>query len=1061
MSWQIKLLGVLQIENEAGEISDVMKSNKGSALLAYLLVTNAAQPRELLADLLWDATSTKQSLQNLRALLTRLRKWLPELEVTRKQVRFPAETAISLDYYSLLAGLDSDDAEQISAALVLYRGDLLEGFYLEDAPRFNEWLLLTREKFRQRVIGAFRQLCGQYQAQNDWVKGVTVAQRWLALDELDEEALRQLLQLLAASGQINVALQQYEVSRQRLWEELGVEPMDETRQLVTQIEAFKETHGGGVAWNTVVGLPTRPSASDELPEPDNLPSHAYVPYQRNRDFVGRRDTLLEIGQALLPEEGDAGQRAVAITGMGGLGKTQLAVEFCYRYGRFFPGGVFWLSFASGQNVAEEVMMIGGERGLGLYQDAERLTQADKVGRVLKAWQEPIPRLLIFDTCEDEALLTQWLPVTGGCRILITTKRGVWSPELGVTPIPLHHLARSESLRLLQKLVAGLDEPTADEMATESGDLPLALYLAGSFLRRYQQITPARYLQQLREKGLLQHPSLQGRGVTHSPTGHELNVARTFALNFEQLKAADEVDRMALRLLANVIAFAHGEAVPKQLLLACVQDGADDLMQELLAIDGLTRLLMLGIVREVASEDVQIHRLVATFSEVELSEAEVAAGRTAVERQVLDVLAAQFAKTRFLGNLPFNPAHLQWLVQKGLARGEVRGTQLPLWWGRHLRDIGARETAIAILETTVSTRQALQLKDDLILADLLALLGTLMWETSRQDEAWPMYEAVLTIRKEILGETHTLTAQAMQNLAILHRQAGSLAKAKTYYEQALSVYEQLSPPDEQQIALTLFNMGLLLKIMNLFVESEAAYRRSLTIRESLFPATNPAIGMSLNNLGVLAMQRGDYEAALAYHERGLQIRQETLGKRHYMTAWSWLNLGHTKSKIGLTVEAEHDLRCSLAIRQEQLPAGSEQIGQSLNYLGQHFYHIGDIENAQHYLEKAVAILESKQPDHYETADAYICLANCCLKTGSFASARDHLQRARLIQEKSLVPDHFFTSYHLLASGDLAVAEGDIAFGRQCYTKALAIFAETAVPQHADWQLFKDKVAAVAS
>ena len=76
----IKLLGVLQIENEAGEISEVMKSNKGCALLAYLLVTNTSQPREVLADLLWDATSTVQPLQNLRALLTRLRKWVPELE---------------------------------------------------------------------------------------------------------------------------------------------------------------------------------------------------------------------------------------------------------------------------------------------------------------------------------------------------------------------------------------------------------------------------------------------------------------------------------------------------------------------------------------------------------------------------------------------------------------------------------------------------------------------------------------------------------------------------------------------------------------------------------------------------------------------------------------------------------------------------------------------------------------------------------------------------------------------------------------------------------------------
>ncbi|MCB0036987.1 MAG: tetratricopeptide repeat protein, partial [Anaerolineales bacterium] len=736
------------------------------------------------------------------------------------------------------------------------------------------------------------------------------------------------------------------------------------------------------------------------------------------------------------------------------------VEFCYRYGRFFPGGVFWLSFANEKNIAEEVMLIGGERGLGLYQDAERLTQSEKVARVLKAWQEPIPRLLIFDNCEDERLLAQWSPVTGGCRLLMTTRRGVWSPELEVLPLPLHHLERSESIQMLQKLVAGLDASAADEIASASGDLPLALYLAGGFLRRYQQITPAQYLHQLRDIGLLQHPSLQGRGVSHSPTGHELNIARTFALNFEQLDAADEADKMALRLLACVISFAHHEAIPKHLLLACILQDADDLMLELLAMDGLTRLLMLGIVREVESNNVQIHRLVATYAEAELSETDVVAGRTAVERQVLKVLAEQFTQTRFLGNLPINPAHLQWMMQRGLARGDDLGTQLPLWWGRHLRDIGAREASIAVLETAVSSRRDLLLDQDLILADLLSLLGTLMWETGQLEQVWPMYEEVLAIRRQALGENHTLTAQSVNNLAILHRRAGFRDTAKSYYEQALAIYEQLSPPDEQQIALTLQNMGLVLRDMNLFLESVAASKRSLTIRENLLPANSPYIAMSLNSLGYLATKQGDYAVALAYHKRAYHIRQNSLGERHVSTALSLLNLGIVKGKTGLVAEAEQDLRESLAICQEQLPAASPQIGQGLNFLGQHFYGLGDIEKAKDLLMEALAILELKRPNDHETADAYVCLANCHLANEALDDARDCLEKARHIQEQVLATDHFFTAFRLLASGDLAYVEDNVDLARQYYCKAMEIFGETAVPEHADWQLFKDKLTAVA-
>ncbi len=1056
MALRFKLLGRLQIENEAGKVSEVLKSNKGSALLIYLLITKEPQLREHLADLLWDASATAQAFQNLRTMLARLRKWVPELEVTRTQVWCSLETAVSSDYDQLLAGLDSDDPNQLATTLLLYQGDLLEGFYLNDAPRFNDWLLLTREKLRQRVFGAFRYLCELYQKEKAWGKGIALAQQWLALDELDEEALRYLLQLLAASGQIDVALQQFETSRQRLWDELGVVPMDETQQVVAKITELKARHGGGISWDQVVGIPQQLPAPDEMPAPADLPRLAYLPYQRNPSFVGRRHTLLQIGQALLPREtSQVRQRAVVATGMGGLGKTQLAVEFCYRYGRFFPGGVFWLSFANAQNIAEEVVMIGGERGLGLYQDTERLTQNDKVARVLKAWQEPIPRLLIFDNCEDETLLTQWLPVTGGCRILMTSRRAVWSPQLGVMVLRLHHLERLHSVQILQALVAGLDATTADHIAQEIGDLPLALYLAGSFLRRYQQISPAHYLHQLRDSGLLDHPSLQGRGTTHSPTGHELSVARTFALTFGQLDANDETDQMALGLLACANAFAPGEAIPKQYLLACGQTTPNDLMLALLAMDGLTRLLMLGILREVGSDQVQLHRLIATYVASELSAEEEEAGETAVSTQTIQSLAAQFNQTRFLGNLPIKPAHLQWMVQRGLTRGDELGTQLPLWWGRYLRDVGSLEAAIAVLETAVSARRALQIGHDLILADLLNLLGTLMWETGSLNKAWSMYEEVLTIRRAAVGENHTLTAQALQNLAILHRQTGSLATAKTYYEQALVIYEQLSPPDELHISLTSFNLGFLLKNMNLFSESEQAYKRALHIREKILPATSPHTAMALNNLGVLATQRGDYQTAQTYHERALQIRQESLGDQHHATAFSWLNLGIIKSKLGLNVEAAHDLNLSLAIRQKQLPADSPLIGQSLSYLGQHFYHIGDIEKAQLYLAEAFAIFKIKQPTSYETADVFIYLANCCLKKGSLAAAHAYLEEARLIQEQVLVPDHFFSAYYWLASGDLAVAEGEMALARTYYAKAVEIFGKTAVFTHADWDLFQDR------
>ncbi|MCI0576808.1 MAG: hypothetical protein L0332_00340 [Chloroflexi bacterium] len=243
------------------------------------------------------------------------------------------------------------------------------------------------------------------------------------------------------------------------------------------------------------------------------------------------------------------------------------MEFAYRYGRYFSGGVFWLSFAETGNVAGEVAAVGSEQGLGLFAETDQLSLSDQVRRVQRAWQEPVPRLLIFDNCEAEELLLEWLPVSGGCRVLVTSRRGEWARLFGAAAVPLNPLAPAESSHLLQRLAPHLTLAEAEAVAQEIGHLPLALHLAGGFLHRYRQVSAAAYLAQLRDIGLLEHPSLQGRGASHSPTGHELNVARTFALTLDRLDPQEEVDGMARHLLTYAAAFAPGETLPQDLLRA--------------------------------------------------------------------------------------------------------------------------------------------------------------------------------------------------------------------------------------------------------------------------------------------------------------------------------------------------------------------------------------------------------------------------------------------------------------------------------------------------------------
>lgn len=377
---------------------------------------------------------------------------------------------------------------------------------------------------------------------------------------------------------------------------------------------------------TALQLLQRMPTCGSLPEPAPLPLGSLIPFTPNPHFVGRTAELLTIAESLKGSAPltNAPLGPVAIVGVGGVGKTQLATEFAHRFGRYFAGGVFWLSFANPEAIASAIAACGGPGRMHLSPDFAQLPLERQLQLVQTAWEEATPRLLVFDSCEDAELVRRWRPRRGGCRVLITSQQMGWDSNLGISVLALSLLRRAESVQLLRNF---LPSPSTSDalltaIAAELNDLPLALHLAGNYLAHGADTThPERYLAEVRAAldsvavGTAAHPSLSGVGPQGrplaAPTGHRNHLDQTFALSLARLDPSDPHDQLARALLSRSAWFAPGEPVPSDLLLATLPDT----VSPDLAWSALLHLANMGLLTLHRTEQalaVRLHRLVASF-----------------------------------------------------------------------------------------------------------------------------------------------------------------------------------------------------------------------------------------------------------------------------------------------------------------------------------------------------------------------------------------------------------------------------------------------------------------
>lgn len=640
-----------------------------------------------------------------------------------------------------------------------------------------------------------------------------------------------------------------------------------------------------------------------------------VPFPRNPFFTGREDVLAGIRAAFATQGMAAISQAVA--GMGGIGKTQTAVEYAYRFGHEYAA-VLWTAADKDEDIVSGFVQIA--RLLDLP-EAGCTDSREAVGAVMQWLADNSHWLLVFDNADNPDLLKGYICPAFQGNILITSRTDHFDILNIAAPTKLEVLPLDDALAFLLRR-AECKNPSeaqinaAKAVAERLGYFPLALEQAGAFVlaRRCSFVD---YLAEYEKKGMAlfdeQEPVAGDYGKT---------VRTTWAMNFTQV---EEKSPAAAELL-RVCAFLAPEPIPYRLIL----EGAEHFGPAVQAALGEepTNLIVSNLLDSLADYSlVDINPEVHTFTLHRLVQ-------DAVRHGLVKEKEREFAEQALNGVIAAFPAEyniMDWpwfeaLLPHALACNE------------HIGSLDILTEAAGLL---------------------LNQAGFYAHQRARYVLAEPLFQRSLSIREKVLGPEHPSTATSLNNLAGLYRTTGRLSKAEPLYARAVVIDTKVYGPDHPDVATDLNNLAGLYYATGRLSKAEPLYERALSIREKVHGPEHPDTAQSLNNLAAIYCATDRLAEAELLYKRVVAIFEKALGSEHPFTATSLNNLAELYRAIGRFSEAELLCRRSLSINEKVLGLEHPDTGETCYNLGVFLLERNRPDEARPYLERAAAV-KAKHP-----------------------------------------------------------------------------------------------------
>lgn len=855
---------------------------KTTFLLAYLLLNrHTAVSREHLAFVLWDDVSEEEARANLRRHLHDLTQRLPKGEdwVLRdmKTVQWNPAAPVWLDIAEFEALCQ--DTNRLTEAIALYTGDLLQASY-------EEWINAERERYQVLFLSTLAGLMVRERDRGDLFQAMIYARQLLSQDPLREDVVREYMLMRHASGDRAGAIQLYQQFKERLAEELGVEPMVETAELFEQLS---NSQSPVVLSQTMQAQPVPEKASTTPPH--NLPA-------RLTSFVGREEELAQVCHLI----GSAGSsiRLLTITGPGGTGKTRLALEagnwLWKNYPEQFPDGVYFIALAALYSPDRILAVINETLA---FQVNPNLSDLDN----LKNGLQEKKLLLVIDNFEHvlemAEVLADVLSAEPGLRLLVTSQAPLHlygEHEYPLAPLPLPdskdlplpaellnfaavHLFvdRLQAVQPQFRLTGENSRPVVEICRCLDG-MPLALELAAA---RGKLFTPAAMLAQLSRRLRFLTSQARNRSSRHQTLRATIDWSYSLLTTAEQTLFAGTA-LFAGPFTAEAAQAIFGENSRSHDSTDLVYISAEEVS------DLLYSLADRSMLRALPVENVEApsFRMLQTLREYGLEKLGQIEAADCYFQQYTDY----YVNLAELGNAGMQSAEQSVWIQK--LKKEANNFIVALDWLLANQDKTQNKVLFArmvkalarfwilqgwvreIVEWSKLALSSLSYLTPSLQVGLLNEYGNAMQVSGDYTNAEATHREALRLARET-GE-QSLIAHTLHFLAYAAGWQGRYEDAKALFHECLPLYRQLSDVTPIQLTRLLNNLSIVHKRLGEYEASINLLQESLDIKREI----DDQLGLpaSMANLGNLLILQGKADAAIDLIYEALERRRNILDRQ---------------------------------------------------------------------------------------------------------------------------------------------------------------------------------------